>query len=257
MTQQHSRILPLPILDFKINLGEPIKMYETEIGRDRETELQESWWVGIYTVPHQVDWLTDVRFYGARVKASGAFPLLKLPLSDLHNEVVGLDCIWGKGVGEIREQLATAPTIGAGFRLLEQFLFNGLYDAPHGLDIVQYAVQHISRQQGALSIRALSDHIGISQNHLGTLFKRIVGIPPKDFARLVRFESVLQTFDALSWEAVDLGDMAHQFGYYDQSHFNKDVMAYTGASPTDLLARRRDNFCNSIAPHSLRDVRID
>jgi AraC-like DNA-binding protein len=256
MTRRHTRILPLPVLDFKINLGGPIKMYEAEAGRDRETELRDSWSVGIYTVPHHIEWPTDVRLYGVRVKAGGAFPLLQLPLSDLHNQVAFLDGLWGAGVGEIREQLATAPTIDAGFLLLERFLLDRLRDAPHGLDIVQYAVRQITRTHGAISIRDLSDRIGISQNHLGTLFKRLVGIPAKDFARLVRFEYTLRTFDALFWQVTDLGEMAHRLGYYDQSHFNKDFMAYTGYSPTDLLVRRA-TVENHPVPHSLNVVPTD
>jgi AraC-like DNA-binding protein len=33
--------------------------------------------------------------------------------------------------------------------------------------------------------------------------------------------------------------MAHQSGFYDQSHFNKDFAAFTGDSPTDYRRRRR------------------
>ncbi len=62
-------------------------------------------------------------------------------------------------------------------------------EPPHGLDIVQYAIAEIAQRHGELSIRALSDHIGISQNHLGTQFKRLVGIPPKEMARFYRFAS--------------------------------------------------------------------
>lgn len=257
ITRRHAQILPLPILDFKINLGNPLILYPAEMGTGTGAELRESWSVGIYTVPHHVDWPTAMRLYGVRVKAGGAFPLFQLPLSNLHNQVVCLDGIWGNRVWDIRHQLATAPTIHAGFQLLERFLLDRLQDAPHGLDLVQYAIQQITRHQGILSIRALSDHIGISQNHLATLFKRLVGIPPKDFARLTRFEFALRTFEAMAWQVTDLGDMAHRLGYYDQSHFNKDFVAYSGYCPTDLIAQRRATIEQNMALQSLRDVPID
>lgn len=85
-----------------------------------------------------------------------------------------------------------ASTVKAGFALLEQLLFARLAEAPHGLYVVQYAIAEIDRHHGTLSIRALSDQIGISPNHLGTQFKRLVGIPPKEVARFYRFAYLAQ-----------------------------------------------------------------
>jgi len=73
-----------------------------------------------------------------------------------------------------------------------------------------------------LSIRALSDQMGLSQNHLGTQFKRLVGGTPKELARLTRFEWTLRSIDPT--QPVDWTRVAHQSHYYDQSHFNKDFV---------------------------------
>ena len=48
---------------------------------------------------------------------------------------------------------------------------------------------------GVLSITALSDEMGISQNHLGTQFKWLVGGTPKELARLYRFERAIRSID--------------------------------------------------------------
>jgi AraC-like DNA-binding protein len=150
---------------------------------------------------------------------------------------VSLDAIWGQYAVEMRERLYAAPTIQAGFALFERLLLARLCQAPGGLDIVQDASMEIARRHEALSIRALSDHIGISQNHLGTQFKRIVGIPPKELARFYRFAHVLRSIDPS--QPVDLALLAQQCGFYDQSHFNKEFIAFTGYSPTNYLRLRR------------------
>jgi methylphosphotriester-DNA--protein-cysteine methyltransferase len=54
---------------------------------------------------------------------------------------------------------------------------------------VQHALGEITRHRGVLSIRKLSEQLGISQNHLNAQFKRTIGISPKEFARLSRFFS--------------------------------------------------------------------
>jgi AraC-like DNA-binding protein len=148
-----------------------------------------------------------------------------------------MDAIWGRIAAEIRERLYAAPTPQAGLALLERLLLERLAEAPYGLDTVQYAIGQIDRQHGALSIRALSDHIGISQNHLSTQFKRMVGVPPKELARFYRFAHVVCAIDPS--KSMDWGRIAHQSRFYDLSHFNKDFLDFTGHSPTDYLRLRR------------------
>jgi methylphosphotriester-DNA--protein-cysteine methyltransferase len=138
---------------------------------------------------------------------------------------------------EFRERLYAAPTVQAGLALLERLLLTRLAEAPHGLDVVQYAIAQIARQHGALSIRALSDHIGISQNHLLTQFKRMVGVPPKDLARFYRFAHVVCSLDPS--KPLDWGRIVHQSRSYDLSHLNKDFVEFTGHSPSDYLRLRR------------------
>ena len=98
---------------------------------------------------------------------------------------------------------------------------------------MRYAIAEIALHHGELSIHTLSDHIGISQNHLETQFKRLVGIPPKELSRFYRFGHVLRSIDPV--QPVDWTWIAHECGFYDQSHFNKDFVAFTGQSPTDYL----------------------
>lgn len=86
------------------------------------------------------------------------------------------------------------------------------------LNLSGHRCREIAHHHGALSIRRLSDQIGISQNHLDTQFKRMIGISPKEFARLSRFFSVLRSIDPM--QPVDWMRIAHQAGFYDQSHFN-------------------------------------
>jgi AraC-like DNA-binding protein len=230
------KVIPVASSNLMINLGNPFAVYEPDRVQPLIT-CRDSWLVGIWSTYHSVDWPPNVRFFGVHFKPSGAYPFLGLPLSEVNSQVVPLDAIWGSYAGEIREQLYAAPNIQAGFALLEQLLLARLHEAPHGLSVVQYAITEIDQRHGALSIRALSDQIGISQNHLGTQFKRLVGILPKEAARFYRFAHVLRRIDVA--QPVDLTRIAHEFEFYDQSHFNKDFVAFTGYSPSEYVQLRR------------------
>jgi AraC-like DNA-binding protein len=155
----------------------------------------------------------------------------------LHNQVVSLDTLLGEFAAEIQERLHAVPTVQAGLALLEQLLLARLCEPLQSLDLVQYAVGEIAQNIGSESIRALSDRIGISQNHLGTQFKRVIGIPPKELARFYRFANVLRSLNPN--QPPDWAQLAQSSHFYDQSHFNKDFLAFTGYSPGDFLRRRR------------------
>jgi AraC-like DNA-binding protein len=233
-----AKMLPNPSLNLEVNLGGAFQVYEANQTQPFAI-CTESWWAGLRNAYHVIEWPSDIQIFIVDFKPGGAYPFLQLPLSELHNQVVSLEVIWGNFAAEIRERLYAAPTLKARFALLEQLLLSRLREAPapYGLDAVQYAVAEIAKRHGALSIRALSDHIGISQKHLIEQFKRMVGGTPKELARIYRFQYVLHSIDPT--QSVDWGLVALQAHYYDQSHFINDFEAFTGQRPTDYLRLRR------------------
>lgn len=235
MPYPREKIMPDARLDLKINLGGSINTY-TANQPDVFATCSESWWVGLWNTYHVVDWPEDIQCFGISFKPGGAYPFLHLPLNELYNNVGTLEIMWGHFAAEIRERLYDLPTLEARFAAIEQLLRARL-QAPRGIREVHYALAAIERQQGVISIQALSDHMGISQNHLGTLFKRLVGGTPKDLARLYRFRHVLETVEHA--HSVDWTQVAHDSLYYDQSHFIKDFMAFTGHTPTEYLHLRQ------------------
>jgi AraC-like DNA-binding protein len=230
------KVLPVASSNLMINLGDPFDVYQPDQARPFIT-CTASWWVGIWNTYHSVDWPARVRFFGVHFKPGGAYPFLQFPLSEMNSQVVPLDALWSGQAGDLREGLQAAGTVQAGFALLEQRLKARFCEAPYTLNLVQHAVMEIAQQHGALSIRALSDRMGFSQNHLGNQFKRFVGIPPKEVARFYRFAHVLRSIDPT--QPVDLTRLAHETRFYDQSHFNRDFVAFTGSSPTEYLQVRR------------------
>jgi AraC-like DNA-binding protein len=249
------KVLPVASSNLMINLGTPFEVYKPEQPEPFIT-CTESWWVGIWNTYHSVDWPSNVKLYGVHFKPHGAYPFLQFPLSEMNGQVVPVDVIWGHYASEIRERLQTVPTIQAGFAVLERFLLARLRASPYGLDLVNYAIAEIAQRHGALSIRALSNQISVSQNHLGTQFKRLVGIPPKEVARFYRFSHVLQLID--SAQSVDLTQITHQSRFYDQSHLNKDFVAFTGHSPSEYVQlRRRVEAENPEHARAYRNLPID
>ena len=233
------KILPMPSLHLMINFGSAFHIYEAD-HTEPLAACTESWSVGLWDGYHIMDAPHEMQILNVSFKPGGAYPFLQLSLSELRNQFVPLDAIWGCLAAEIRERLYAAPTVPARFALFEQLLLARLAEVPYGFKAVQFGVAEIARAHGTLSIRALSDHIGMSQKHLIAQFKQMVGGTPKALARLYRFKNVIHSLDPL--QPVDWTRVAHQACYYDQPHFNKDFEAFTGHSPTDYLRLRRQYY---------------
>ena len=99
-----------------------------------------------------------------------------------------------------------------------------------------WAWQQIVQSGGAVNIGSLAERIGWSRKHLITRFREQVGLPPKTYARVVRFNRALRMLDECTtprWTEIAL-----RSGYYDQAHLIRDFAQFAGTTPTDYVARR-------------------
>jgi methylphosphotriester-DNA--protein-cysteine methyltransferase len=227
------KILPMPSLHVMVNFGDAYQVYGVDEARPLVT-CAESWSVGLWNTYHVMDRPPNMQLINVSFKLGEAYSFLQIPLSELHNQIVPLDAIWGQSAASIREQVYAAPTQRARVALLERLLLARLRETPAGLDVVRCALAKIIQQRGTLSIQALSDQIGISQKHLITQFKRLVGGTPKEVARIYRLKHVLYSIGPAA-QSIDWTQVAYQHGYYDEAHFDKDFHAFTGHTPTDYL----------------------
>ncbi len=233
---QHLKMLPGPALNLMINFDGAFNCYKAEDAKPSAT-YTESWSIGLWNTHHVLDWPQNMQLFVVDFKPGGAYPFLHLPLSELHNDIVSLDAIWGNLAAEIHERLYSAPTIQSRFALLEQLLLARLGEVPDGLRAVRYAVAEMARHHGSLSIRDLGEEVGMSHNHLTRQFQRLVGGTPKELARIYRFRYALSNLDHS--QPIDWSEVASQARFYDQAHFNKDFKAFTGHTPTDFLRLHR------------------
>ncbi len=80
-------------------------------------------------------------------------------------------------------------------------------------------------------VAELAAEIGWSRTRLASRFSEQVGISPKRFARVVRFEAARRL---LAQGSSSLAEVAARAGYYDQAHLCRDVSALAGCSPSEL-----------------------
>jgi methylphosphotriester-DNA--protein-cysteine methyltransferase len=170
---------------------------------------------------------------GVHFKAGGAFPFLRrMPADELHNVQVSLDAIWGADARDLQERLQEAATPAARFRLLEAALLARRGGPAVRHPAVAYALAAIDARPSR-PIREITDRIGLSARRFIEIFSTEVGLTPKLYGRVRRFQAVLTRVHGAA--DVDWTDVALTCGYYDQAHFIHDFRAFSGLSPTAYL----------------------
>jgi methylphosphotriester-DNA--protein-cysteine methyltransferase len=110
---------------------------------------------------------------------------------------------------------------------------------------VRYAVPALGDASRPRSVSSIVDDVGMSQRRFIEIFRGEVGVTPKAFARLRRFQHVLGFVEHLT--EVDWTDVALRYGYFDQAHFIHDFREFSGVSPSVYLKYRASR--NHIAVH--------
>ncbi len=160
--------------------------------------------------------------------------LLNAPMSDLAGRILGLAHILADDHDDLIDQLHTRDDWDARFDLLERALLRRLARARPASRELQYALTRITACAGRIDIADLAAELGRSQKSLIHHFNTQIGLPPKRYARLVRFDHVVQHIRGGAPD--DWAELAARFGYYDQSHLVHDFRQFTGLTPTAARA---------------------
>jgi AraC-like DNA-binding protein len=172
---------------------------------------------------------------------------LGLPAGELLDRSVSLDDVLGRArTSELSERICEAQDDRARILVVEQFLL----ELPFASDALVMRATELLARTDALSVAETAATLGVSERQLERRFRDRVGVSPKQFARLARFERAMVVaktqLPATSLgpdDALDsnpsLATIAQLAGYYDQSHLVRDVREFAGATPKQLLSRSR------------------
>jgi AraC-like DNA-binding protein len=176
---------------------------------------------------------------GIHFKPGGAFPFFKSPASELHNLHVSLEDLWGAEAGLLRERLLETSTPREKLQVLEECLLARAFKPLERHRAVNFALALFRNIHTAPAISQVSDQIGISSRRFIQLFSDQVGLTPKLFCRVRRFQRVLQAI--YKGGELDWVDLAAGCGYFDQAHFIHDFNAFSGMNPTTYRAVKTEH----------------
>jgi AraC-like DNA-binding protein len=223
-------IVPDGRAELLINLGEP---FQQEIKGEWYSQ-PDIFFVGQITGPFSVRPNGPVRTIGVRFRPQGASRLLRLPMFELTDAAVPLADISKRLQCQV-DRLREAGSLFQQLRALERILIAAANQRDEDR-LVSVAVSRLERANGLIGIRELASCLGLSARQFERRFRNVVGIPPKLFSRMQRFQRVFQTMEGnAKWV-----DAAISCGYYDQAHLIRDFRQFSGTTPTALLSEEFD-----------------
>jgi AraC-like DNA-binding protein len=173
---------------------------------------------------------------GVAFKAGGTVAFLRVPAHETADYDVPLEDLFGATrTAALRERLLETDTAEGALdaietALLEMWTSKALHPA------VTFALHTIDRAPHTASVAAVTDAIGMSAKRFIERFKREVGLTPKRYCRVRRFQQALAS--AHRGPAVNWAQVALDCGYFDQAHFIHDFRCFSGVTPTAYQAAR-------------------
>jgi AraC-like DNA-binding protein len=169
----------------------------------------------------------------------GAFSMLfGVPADALTNGDFNGEDVLGHSITALYARLGEVSAFHDRVRVADTFL-TAIRPATESVSAIVRTARTMIRNNGSVRIGEIAHQTGLGVRQFERRFNHEIGISPKLFARILRFEAALQRRAVLPTNPWT--DIAHDLGYHDQMHMVHDFTRLSGDSP-EAIARRLDMF---------------
>jgi AraC-like DNA-binding protein len=233
------RVVPTGTMQLIVNLREEeLRVYDRQDHR-----CSQSLGVSLISGTHSrfvvIDTASQASTVGVHFKAGGAQPFLGVSAGEMRDANVPLDALWGTKATELRDRLLEAQTPEVRFGVLKRALLVQVTRPLTHHPAVAFALREFQGMTRTRTVKEVSKRTGLSQRRFIQLFREEVGLTPKLFCRIRRFQEVIRLVG--NEKRVEWVEVALRCGYFDQAHFVHDFRAFSGTTPTNYLAHRGEH----------------
>ena len=197
--------------------------------------LKYSWFTGIQTKPLIYLGERNASTFCVQFTEMGFFSLLRIPLIELLDEVIDADSILGSAISSLRDELIATKDLDGKISKIEKFFVTLFQSDPEKAPIVQFVLNEL--RMNDMTLERISQKSGYSQKQLIAIFKNHIGITPKRYQRLARFNQFLRTL-----QGDDSGGRSRdslELSYCDQAHLIHEFRQFSHLSPLAYKKMRR------------------
>ncbi|MGO9436895.1 MAG: helix-turn-helix domain-containing protein [Terracidiphilus sp.] len=239
LAHRRERVLPSGCVQVILNLARDY-LLDCPVG-ESDRRMPPALVVGARSV-YEIIESSDMADLMGIVFAPGGFGPFAWDAVDLFsNRSVGLEDVWGTPARSLRDRLRELPGPESRLRCLESFLVERFAPrltrhGPWRSGEIDFAVRAFNRAPGITTVREVAKRTGWSERRFSQVFREEVGLSPKTWCRVRRFQRAVRQLYAgcdVPW-----AELALDCGFYDQSHFANEFRAFSGIDATTYSARR-------------------
>jgi AraC-like DNA-binding protein len=219
-------VLPTTTIDLVFHFGDPF----VEIDDNGSQHLLPKIYItGQKTKPLKVKAKGRTGIILVSFKPWGLFHLLQIPANEFKDASVPLaDIIGHERINEIEQKLIEAQTIDTKVDIMQSFLCDFLKasDSQTADRLIIEAAHKINEAKGVKGIAEIKEDFFISKRHFIRRFQKVMGLNPKEFSNIIRFQKSLLYTNL----QIPVENIISDLGYYDQSHLLHEVKKMSGYS---------------------------
>lgn len=160
-----------------------------------------------------------------------------LPITELYNQTIPLEYLGKETFSQIESELYAAKTFPQKVTVMNRFLSERLKQNFHqnSLGRLSSVFSLINNLKGQVTIDVLARQACLSRKQFERVFASGVGVSPKRFLRIVRFQNALHQRQLN--QKIRLTNLAYDCGYFDQPHMINDFKLLSGMSPGEYFSK--------------------
>ena len=229
-------VVPNGAMELMVNLG-PVQRIVRYGAREADDPFRRAWLSGIQDQPLVHASPKGADHVSVRFKPGGAHAFFDLPMDELTDRVVELeDLIGGQAAGDLIARVRAADSDAARCRVLERWLLERRAAVHPYFATVRCALDLLRSGAYRVPVGELCARLGLSNRHLIRQFRTTVGVAPKTYARIGRFQRVID--DCRGSTEVSWSRLAFRHGFADQSHLIREFRRLADVTPAAFLRCR-------------------
>ncbi len=179
-----------------------------------------------------------INILGVKFTPLGLSLLTAIDMQHIANQIIDATDIWGADIALLYEKMLAKNSVAEQLSELEMFLIakRKKQNACARMQLVANTIQRME-QHRTFAVAQLLNTCPVTKKTLERYFLNQIGLSPKQYASIARFNKMLTWLDAQLTEP-HWHQLIVDFGYYDQSHLIKDFKRFTGKTPTEYFSAK-------------------
>jgi AraC-like DNA-binding protein len=190
-----------------------------------------------------VDYYQNVFSHAYGTGRGGGFSIIFEPMGfnylfgvkskDIFRHAIDGELIFGNPILDLWEQLQSFTDISGMKKMAEHFLLKQLKHRGYRTDVIGNIYSYMEKRDGMITVSQVCKDFNIHLRSFQRKFKEAIGLPPKEMLQILRLNKALRLLGQNADS--DLSKISYLSGYYDQSHFTRDIRRITGITPGKII----------------------